>query len=191
MTLCIYVPGDSAAVACGADEIALSFGAAASGLGIDIKLVRNGSRGLHWLEPMVEVETPQGRIAYGPVEPGDTHSVFAALMANGGAHPLRIGPTDEIPWLKKQTRLTFARCGIVDPRSLEDYKAHDGYKGLVNALADRSAIVATVTDFGLRGRGGAGFQPGLNGRRFPKPRRIRNTSSATPTKATAEHSPTA
>jgi formate dehydrogenase iron-sulfur subunit len=161
VTLRIYVPGDSAAVACGADEVALSFKTAASKRKIDIEIVRNGSRGLHWLEPLVEVETVQGRIAYGPVEPDDAEAVFAALIAGGAPHPLRLGPTDDIPWLKKQTRLTFARCGIVDPRSLEDYKAHDGYKGLAKALADPSAIVATVTESGLRGRGGAGFPTGI------------------------------
>jgi formate dehydrogenase iron-sulfur subunit len=161
VSLRIYVPGDSAAVACGADEVALSFEAAASGRKIDIKIVRNGSRGLHWLEPLVEVETPQGRIAYGPVEPDDAETVFAAIIAGTGAHPLRIGPTDDIPWLKNQTRLTFARCGIIDPRSLEDYKAHDGYRGLAKALANPAGIIAEVTESGLRGRGGAGFPTGI------------------------------
>jgi formate dehydrogenase iron-sulfur subunit len=161
VTLRIFVPGDSAAVACGAEEVALSFEAAAFDGKLDVKIVRNGSRGLHWLEPLVEVETPQGRIGYGPVEPGDAESVFAAIVAGGGAHPLRLGVTDDIPWLKQQTRLTFARCGIVDPRSLDDYKAHDGYKGLQKALANPAGIVAEVTESGLRGRGGAGFPTGI------------------------------
>jgi formate dehydrogenase iron-sulfur subunit len=161
VSLRIYVPGDSAAVACGADEVALSFEAAAFNRKIDAKIIRNGSRGLHWLEPLVEVETPEGRIGYGPVEPADAESVFAALMAGGGAHPLRLGLTDDIPWLKQQTRLTFVRCGIVDPRSLGDYKARDGYKGLEKALANPAGIVAEVTESGLRGRGGAGFPTGI------------------------------
>jgi formate dehydrogenase iron-sulfur subunit len=161
VTLRIFVPGDSAAVACGADEVALSLEAAAFDRKLDAKIVRNGSRGLHWLEPLVEVETPQGRIGYGPVEPGDAESVFAAIVAGGGAHPLWLGITDDIPWLKQQTRLTFARCGIVDPRSLDDYKAHDGYKGLEKALANPAGIVAEVTESGLRGRGGAGFPTGI------------------------------
>jgi formate dehydrogenase iron-sulfur subunit len=161
VTLRIFVPGDSAAVACGADEVALSFEAAAFDRKLDAKIVRNGSRGLHWLEPLVEIETPQGRIGYGPVEPGDAESVFAAIVTGGGAHPLRLGVTDDIPWLKQQTRLTFARCGIVDPRSLDDYKAHDGYKGLEKALANPAGIVAEVTESGLRGRGGAGFPTGI------------------------------
>jgi formate dehydrogenase iron-sulfur subunit len=161
VSLRIYVPGDSAAVACGADDVALSFEAAAFNRKFDVKIVRNGSRGLHWLEPLVEVEMPQGRVAYGPVEVGDAESVFAAMVAGGAAHPLRLGPTERIPWLKKQTRLTFARCGIVDPRSLDDYKAHDGYKGLEKALADPGGIVTEVTESGLRGRGGAGFPTGI------------------------------
>ena len=116
---------------------------------------------MHWLEPMLEVATDAGRIAYGPVELGDVESVFAAMLAGGGAHTLCVGIPEEHPFLKKQTRLTFARCGIVDPRSLADYKAHDGTKGLAKALADPGGIVAEVTQSGLRGRGGAGFPTGI------------------------------
>ena len=83
------------------------------------------------------------------------------MVAGGGDHKLRVGVPEDQPFMKKQTRLTFARCGIVDPRSLEDYKAHDGYKGLAKALANPSAIVEEVTQSGLRGRGGAGFPTGI------------------------------
>ena len=131
----IYVPGDAAAVACGADEVAAAIAAAGSERKLALEIVRNGSRGMHWLEPMLEVATPGGRIAYGPVELNDVDSVLDAMMAGGGEHKLRIGAPEDHPFLKKQTRLTFARCGIVDPRSLDDYKAHDGYKGLAKALA--------------------------------------------------------
>jgi formate dehydrogenase iron-sulfur subunit len=157
----IYVPGDAAAVACGADEIAAAIQSLAARKNIAIEIVRNGSRGMHWLEPMLEVGTDKGRIAYGPVELADVESVFAAMAAAGGDHKRRIGVPEEHPFLKKQTRLTFARCGIVDPRSLEDYRAHDGYKGLVKALANPAGIVAEVTESGLRGRGGAGFLTGI------------------------------
>ncbi|MGE0339156.1 MAG: formate dehydrogenase beta subunit [Xanthobacteraceae bacterium] len=161
MSLKIYIPGDAAAVACGADEIAEAFKASAQKRSKDVLIVRNGSRGLHWLEPLLEVQTPQGRIAYGPVTCDDVESLFDAMLGDG-AHPLSHGVTDEIPWLKNQTRLTFARVGIVDPRSLEDYKAHDGYKGLAKAIeAGPENVVEEVTNSGLRGRGGAGFPTGI------------------------------
>jgi formate dehydrogenase iron-sulfur subunit len=157
----IYVPGDATAVACGADEIAAAIAAAAAKRKLAIDIVRNGSRGMHWLEPMLEVATAEGRIAYGPVELADVEGVLDAMMAGGGDHRLRIGVPEEHPFLKKQTRLTFARCGIVDPRSLDDYKVHDGYKGLAKALANPTGIVEEISQSGLRGRGGAGFPTGI------------------------------
>jgi formate dehydrogenase iron-sulfur subunit len=161
MKMRIFVPCDAAAIAVGANEVATALEQAAAQRGLPIKIIRNGSRGLMWLEPMVEVATVKGRVAYGPVTPADAPSLFDA-MASNGAHPLRLGLTEEIPWLKRQTRLTFARCGIIDPRSVEDYRDHDGYKGLERALTLTSdAILADVTTSGLRGRGGAGFPTGI------------------------------
>jgi formate dehydrogenase iron-sulfur subunit len=158
----IYVPGDAAAVAVGADEVAVAIKAAAERSGTAAEIVRNGSRGLHWLEPMVEIATAQGRIAYGPVAVSDASAIVKAAIADGGAHPLRLGQPEEIPFLKKQSRLTFARCGIVDPHSLEDYRTHGGYKGLERALnMNAAAVVGEVTQSGLRGRGGAGFPTGI------------------------------
>jgi formate dehydrogenase iron-sulfur subunit len=157
----IYVPGDAAAVACGADELSATIVALAAARGTAIEVIRNGSRGLHWLEPMLEVATDGGRIAYGPVEAADLESVLDAMLAGGAAHRLRVGVPEEHPFLKRQTRLTFARCGIVDPRSLADYKEHGGYAGLAKALANPAGIVKEVTDSGLRGRGGAGFPTGV------------------------------
>ncbi len=111
---------------------------------------------------MVEVETSKGRVAYAPVKPKDVDSLFDADFINGGDHILSLGLTEEIPYLKNQQRLTFARAGITDPVSLEDYITHDGYKGLKNALAmTQKDIVKTVTDSGLRGRGGAAFPTGI------------------------------
>lgn len=160
----LYVPCDAAAIAVGADDVAAAFEAAARAKGVALDIVRNGSRGLFWLEPMVEVETAQGRVAYGPVTEGDVPALLDAMLGDGG-HALSLGPTDEIPWLKRQTRLTFARCGIVDPRSLDDYRAHGGFKGLERALAiGPAATIEDVVQSGLRGRGGAGFPTGVKWR---------------------------
>jgi formate dehydrogenase iron-sulfur subunit len=164
MTLRLFIPVDAGALAVGADEVASGMQAAAARHKVAVDIVRNGSRGLYWLEPMLEVDTPAGRVAYGPVEPGDAESLLTALLGNG-AHPLRLGPTEEIPWLKRQTRLTFARCGVVNPRSLDDYRAHGGYKGLERALAlGGDATIEEVVQSGLRGRGGAGFPTGIKWR---------------------------
>jgi formate dehydrogenase iron-sulfur subunit len=157
----IFIPRDAAAVAVGADDIAVAFEQVAAKRGLPVEIIRTGSRGLCWLEPMVEVATPRGRVAYGPVSAKDVASVFDS-MANNGVHALQLGVADEIPWLKRQTRLTFARCGVIDPRSLEDYRAHGGYKGLERALSlGPDAILNEVTASGLRGRGGAGFPTGI------------------------------
>jgi formate dehydrogenase iron-sulfur subunit len=158
----VFISKDSAAIAVGADEVAAAFAKAFSERGLDVSIVRTGSRGMCWLEPMVEVETPQGRIAYGPVDPSDINALLDAGLLNGGAHPLSLGPTEEIPFFKRQTRLVFARCGITDPISIDDYRAHGGYEGLTRALAlTPAAIVEEVTQSGLRGRGGAGFPTGI------------------------------
>jgi formate dehydrogenase iron-sulfur subunit len=158
----VFVPRDSGARALGADEVARAIAAAANARDVPIEVVRNGSRGLYWLEPMVEVETRDGRIAFGPVKPADVKSLFAADFLNGGNHRLSLGFTEAIPYLRNQERLTFARCGITDPLSIADYLAHGGFAGLSKALAmTGSAIVAEVTESGLRGRGGAGFPAGI------------------------------
>lgn len=158
----IYIPCDSSALAMGADKVALAVVQEAKNRGLDVEVVRNGSRGLYWLETMVEVATDQGRVAYGPVKVKDVASLFDADFLNGKSHALSLGLTEEIEWLKKQQRLTFARVGITDPISLDDYIANDGYKGLKNALKLSGAdIVKVMTDSGLRGRGGAAFPTGI------------------------------
>ena len=162
MTARLYIPRDAAALALGADKVAEAAAREIAARGLDVTIVRNGSRGLHWLEPLLEVETPIGRIAYGPVRAADVASLFDAGLAEGGPHPLCLGLTEELPFLKHQTRLTFARCGVIDPLSLDDYRAHDGLKGLEKAVTMSPAdIVKEVTDSGLRGRGGAGFPTGI------------------------------
>ncbi|MES2415232.1 MAG: NADH-ubiquinone oxidoreductase-F iron-sulfur binding region domain-containing protein [Pseudomonadota bacterium] len=162
MSIRIYVPRDSAALAVGADETAQAIEAAALVSNVDIEIVRNGSRGLFWLEPMVEVETPAGRVAYGPVTEDDVADLFAASFHTGGKHALSLGLTDDIPYLKKQERLTFSRMGITDPLSLADFEAHGGYAGLRRALQlPATEVVQQVLDSGLRGRGGAAFPAGI------------------------------
>ncbi|MBQ0216677.1 NADH-quinone oxidoreductase subunit NuoF [Alcaligenes faecalis] len=161
-TITVYVPRDTAAVAMGAHEIAQQLAAQAQERGLDIQIVRNGSRGLLWLEPMVEVQTAEGRVAYGPVQTEDLPGLFDAGFLQGGAHKLCHGLTDAIPYLKNQERLTFARVGIIDPVSVADYQACGGFEGLSKALAmEPAAIVKEVTDSGLRGRGGAAFPTGI------------------------------
>jgi formate dehydrogenase iron-sulfur subunit len=163
MTVTIYVPCDTTALALGADDVAALIEREARTRKLDIELIRNGSRGLFWLEPMVEVETPAGRVAYGPVDPDDvTGLVDAGLFQGERSHPLAHGLTSEIPYLKSQQRLTFSRIGITDPLSIDDYRAHRGFAGLQKALSmDPQAIVDEVTNSGLRGRGGAAFPTGI------------------------------
>jgi len=158
----VFVPRDSAALAVGADEVAESIASVAKARGLDVQLVRNGSRGMLWLEPLVEVETSLGRVAYGPVAPEEVPSLLDAGFLQGGDHPRLVGLTDRLPWLKSQERLTFARVGITDPLSLADYEAHGGLAGWRQAVAlAPAAIVQQVLDSGLRGRGGAAFPAGI------------------------------
>jgi formate dehydrogenase iron-sulfur subunit len=162
VTVTIYIPGDSGALALGAEKVAKAVAHEIEARGLDAKIVRNGSRGLYWLEPLVEVATDAGRVAYGPVNAKDVPSLFDAGLVSGGEHKLSLGDPEKIPFLARQTRLTFARCGITDPLSLEDYRAHGGLKGLENAIAMTPAdVVKQVTESGLRGRGGAGFPTGI------------------------------
>ena len=168
-TLTLYVPRDSAALAVGADAVADALRALAAASGTALTLVRNGSRGLLWLEVLLEVATPQGRVAYGPVTAEDVPTLWPALLADAAGqasnppqHPLRQGLTEQIPYLALQERLTFARIGVTDPLSLDDYAAHEGWAGLKAAVAqDSAAILQAVTHSGLRGRGGAAFPAGI------------------------------
>ncbi|MFC3675862.1 formate dehydrogenase beta subunit [Ferrovibrio xuzhouensis] len=158
----LFIPRDAAALAVGVEKVAKAIQAEAARRGQAVEIVRTGSRGLFWLEPLIEVETPAGRIGYGPLKAADVPGLFEAGWLQGGPHASRIGRPEDLPFLKRQTRLTFARCGIVDPLSLDDYKAHGGYRGMTKALSlGPAGIVETVTKSGLRGRGGAGFPTGI------------------------------
>lgn len=158
----VYVPKDSAAIAVGADEVVTALQIESAMRGQRVNIVRNGSRGLFWLEPLVEVVTPLGRIAYGPVKAGDLPGLFDAGFLAGGEHALRHGPIEKIPYLAKQERLTFARMGVADPLSISDYESLEGFAGLRRAVTlDAAAIIDEVTQSGLRGRGGAAFPAGI------------------------------
>jgi len=158
MSMKIFIPRDSAATAVGADEVARAIAQEAAAQKLSVQIIRNSSRGMFWLEPFVEVETPQGRVGYGPVSEKDVKALFKARFHEGKPHKLSVGLVEELPYLKNQERLTFARAGLTDPLSIDDYRAHGGYEGLAKALTlAGSAIVTEVTDSGLRGRGGAGF----------------------------------
>ncbi|MHC5308423.1 formate dehydrogenase beta subunit [Bartonella sp. LJL80] len=162
MTIRVYIPRDIVALALGADTIANEIANLAVVIGLDITIVRNGSRGLFFLEPLVEVERNGARYAFGPVKPADVSGLFAEDFLKRDTHVLALGKTEEIAWLKNQTRLTFARCGLTDPLSLAEYRLHSGLKGLVKALSMTPAsIIDCVTLSGLRGRGGAGFPTGV------------------------------
>jgi len=162
MSAVVYIPKDAAALSVGAERVAQSIAREASTRGIDLTIKRNGSRGMCWLEPLVEVVVDGERYAYGPVNEQDVPGLFAASFLSNGPHPLQLGPTEHIAYFSNQQRLTFARVGVTEPTSIEDYLAHDGYQGLRNALDMASAdIVQAVTDSGLRGRGGAAFPTGI------------------------------
>jgi formate dehydrogenase iron-sulfur subunit len=159
----VHVPGDSAARSVGADEVATAVLTAAGRVGRDVRVVRTGTRGMLWLEPLVEVTTPAGRVGYGPVAPGDVEDLVAAGMLDGAGSAL--GLVDELPWLRRQRRVTFARVGVIDPLDADEYVAHGGLRGLRRALAiPPASVVEEVVESGLRGRGGAGFPAGIKWR---------------------------
>lgn len=161
----IYVPADSAALALDADALSAAIVAEAGRLGTPVEIVRNGSHGMHWLEPLVEVQTATGRVGYGPVTVADVPGLFAAGWLEGGSHALRIGDPLQHPFMARQTRWTFVRCGIIDPLSWDDFVAQGGGQGLARARElGATATIAAVTASGLRGRGGAGFPAGIKWR---------------------------
>lgn len=158
----VFISRDSTALSLGAEQVAKALKQQTADKGQSAEIIRNGSRGLFWLEPLVEVETSQGRVAYGPVQENDVASLLDAGLLEGKQHPLYLGNIEDLPYFKNQNRLTFARVGLTDPVNIADYLAHDGYRGLKNALGLQPAeIVKHVTDSGLRGRGGAAFPTGI------------------------------
>lgn len=163
----IFIPRDTTACSLGADSVAAVVQQAIVEKQLPLQVVRNGSRGLYWLEPMIELETEQGRIAFGPITPDNIDEFMAAECWSCSEesrtnYPLYLGLTENIAYLKNQQRLTFARVGVIDPASLEDYCQHGGFAGLKKALSlESQAIVDIVKASGLRGRGGAAFPTGI------------------------------
>ncbi len=152
----VFVPNDTAARSVGADAVATAI----EGLGLEV--VRNGSRGAYWMEPLVEIESAEGRVGFANITADKVAALFAGGMMPGVEHPLSVGLVDDIPWLREQQRITFRRAGIIDPLSLGDYRLHGGWIGLERALAmTPQAIVDEVKASGLRGRGGAAFPAGI------------------------------
>ena len=165
MNLRVYVPRDTTALALGADAVAEAIRQRAAQSRGDVELVRNGSRGMFWLEPLVEVEMDGARIAFGPVDAAEVPALIDSLPADPALHPRYLGPVAEIPWLRDQRRETFARAGVGDPLSLALYRALGGFAGLERALElSPQEIVEEVTASGLRGRGGAAFPAGIKWR---------------------------
>ncbi len=161
MTMKVFVPNDTSACSLGADEVAAALRVEAATRSIDIELVRNGSRGAYWLEPLVEVQSAVGRIGFGPVGVQDLASLFDAGFA-ADSHPLALGRMAELPWLARQQRVSFRRVGEIDPLSIADYRAHDGLVALGKALElSAQQIVDALKASGLRGRGGAAFPAGV------------------------------
>jgi hypothetical protein len=137
--------------------------------------------GMHWLEPLVEWTDR----ALAPPRPAT--SPRSSIGSSGKA----IGRIADHPFIARQQRLTFARAGRTRPLSLEDYAASGGWAGLERARSMAPAdVVAEVIDSGLRGRGGAGFPGGDQVEDRCRGAGFANTSSATPTRATAAPLPT-
>ncbi|MCP1604024.1 formate dehydrogenase beta subunit [Pseudomonas citronellolis] len=162
----LFLPRDSVARAVGAEQVAAALAREAGRRQLPLKLRRTSSRGLYWLEPLLEVEDADGRrLGFGPLSEQDVPALLDALATDATPHPLALGPVEDIPYLKSQQRLLFARAGITRPLSLEDYRAHGGFEGLARAIAlDGAEVVAAVLDSGLRGRGGAAFPAGIKWR---------------------------
>ncbi|MEI6109453.1 MAG: formate dehydrogenase, partial [Actinomycetes bacterium] len=158
----VFIPRDSAALSVGADEVAAKIVEIAAKQGLDVTVVRTGSRGMLFLEPLMEVETASGRIGYANVTPEMVEDLLAVGALNGASHTSTIGQVESHEYFARQNRITFARVGIIDPVSLTDYETHGGLVGLRNAIAKSpESIVEEVTESGLRGRGGAGFPAGI------------------------------
>ena len=165
----VYIPRETTADSLGAELLVKAIATEAKYRKLDIEIVRNGSRGACWLEPLVEVETDKGRVGYGPVTLDDVPDLFDADFLNdiqsGGKHAKFLGDVDKLPWFANQERLTFARCGIIEATSVAAYASLGGFVGLKNAMATTpDGIIEEMKASGLRGRGGAAFPTAIKWR---------------------------
>ena len=135
--------------------------------GLPFALQRTGCLGACHREPLVEVIDDHGSTLYGPVTPAQTGALLDIHGAGGGHSALdawtvsRRADRADYAFLGRQVKVTTQLCGIIDPHSLDDYLAHDGYQALRQALGTPpESILQAVTDSHLRGRGGAGFPTG-------------------------------
>lgn len=162
MTIQVFIPKDTTACALGADQLSHELAALADSQGVDLLITRNGSRGAFWLEPLVEVESEAGRVGFANIKSEQLPSLLACMQNDLTEHPACVGLIDALPWFAQQQRLTFSRAGVIDPVSVEHYRAFGGFAGLQKALSlSPQAIVDEVLASGLRGRGGAAFPAGI------------------------------
>jgi formate dehydrogenase iron-sulfur subunit len=141
----VRISDDALALACGANAVAAAFEKA----GVEVERV--SSWGMHWLEPLVDIDG----VGYGPATADDVPAII-------DGHAQSIGRIEDHPFIAKQSRLTFARAGKTRPTSLDDYYATEGWLGLARAREiGAEAIIDAVLASGLRGRGGAGFPAGI------------------------------
>ena len=163
----IFIPQDTTSLALGSDQVASLLMELSNDRGLDVNLTRNGSRGMFWLEPLLEVEFEDDRVGFGPVTLADVPSIIDILEDsqddfNNITHPLFLGRVENIEYLAKQQRLTFKRSGLCDPTCIKSYQNLSGFEGLTRALPLSSqSIVDEIKNSGLRGRGGAAFPAGI------------------------------
>jgi NADH-quinone oxidoreductase subunit F len=125
-------------------------------------VVSTGCIGACHAEPLVEVREADGRtFLYGNVDEKRAHAIAEHHLAGGAPVSEMLIPSD-YPYLAKQMRIVLSNCGVIDPESIEQYIARDGYAALRKALTSMTPeqVIDEVKASGLRGRGGAGFSTG-------------------------------
>jgi len=152
-------------VAAGGREVYDALSTKLDGRGLNVELKQTGCMGMCYNEVQVEVSSPQGeRVFYGRVTPDKIDRIVEEHLIGGQPVAEWVIPDEEIDsLLAKQERIVLRNCGIIDPESIDDYLAADGYKAIEKVLGSMSPqeVIDEVTKSGLRGRGGAGFPTGV------------------------------